>query len=89
MLRDRFMVEMGVGTVKGKGKNQLQVNFGLGSHKWYSRLMRCSAPYLSYSANTIPGKEEVQPDFKRFLSVVCTSDPSSISVLRKYAPQVI
>jgi hypothetical protein len=54
MLRDRFMVEMGVGTVKDKGKNQLQVNFGLGSCKGYMRLMRCSMSYLSYSASTIP-----------------------------------
>jgi hypothetical protein len=54
MLRDRFMVEMGVGTVKDKGKNQLQVNFGLGSCKGYMRLMRCSMSYLSYSAGTIP-----------------------------------
>jgi hypothetical protein len=34
------MVEMGVGTVKDKGKNQLRVNFGLGSYKEHSRLMR-------------------------------------------------
>jgi hypothetical protein len=34
--------------------------------------MRCSVPYLSYSASTIPGKEEVQPDFECFLSVVRT-----------------
>jgi hypothetical protein len=27
------MVEMGVGIVKDKGKNQLQVNFGLGRTK--------------------------------------------------------
>jgi hypothetical protein len=56
------MVEMGVGIVKDKGKNQLQVNFGLGPYKGYSRLIRCSVPYLSYSASTIPGQEEVDPN---------------------------
>jgi len=54
------MVEMGVGIVEEKWKDQLQVNFSHGSYKDHSRLMRFRFSSLRNSASTIPGKDDLE-----------------------------